>query len=335
MRLATRLNRNARIAKKLLHALVDADHPILAQMVVVRRCNLACGYCFEYDKVSEPVPTDVLLRRVDALADLGTAMLTLTGGEPLLQPDLEQVVAHARSRGLFVSSITNGYLLTRERILALNRAGLDHLQMSIDNVEPDEVSKKSLRLLEPKLVWLSELADFTVAINSVVGSGIKNPEDALQVAKRTVELGFMASLAVIHDQDGQIKPMGEREMKVYEQLKDLGGRAITGMNASFQDNLARGLPNRWSCRAGARYLYVDEGGLVHYCAQQRGIPAVPVERYTKDHIRAAARAKKPCAPYCSLNCVHQASMLDEWRIRQGEGDFIPLTSVPSQPVPEP
>ena len=49
---------------------------------------------------------------------------------------------------------------------------------------------------------------------------------------------------------------------------------------SFQDNLADGLPNEWRCRAGARYLYICEDGLVHYCSQQRGYPGTPLSSYT-------------------------------------------------------
>jgi len=69
--------------------------------------------------------------------------------------------------------ITNGYLLNVERIERLNRAGLDHLQISIDNLVPDEVSKKSLKVLDKKLEMLAEHAEFHVNINSVVGGDSK------------------------------------------------------------------------------------------------------------------------------------------------------------------
>ena len=78
--------------------------------------------------------------------------------------------------------ITNGYLLMPDRIQRLNKAGLDHMQISIDNVMPDEVSKKSLKVLDKKLQMLAEHADFHVNINSVVGGGIANPDDALSSA---------------------------------------------------------------------------------------------------------------------------------------------------------
>ncbi len=87
--------------------------------------------------------------------------------------------------------ITNGYLLSPKRIQALNDAGLDYLQISIDNVEPDEISKKSLRLLDKKLQWLKEHAHFDININSVVGGGIKNPEDARTINRRAARAGLL------------------------------------------------------------------------------------------------------------------------------------------------
>jgi MoaA/NifB/PqqE/SkfB family radical SAM enzyme len=262
------------------------------------------------------VPAETLRRRIDRLAELGSAALTFSGGEPLLHPELETLVAHARGRGMFVTLISNGYFLSPERILRLNQARLDHLHISIDNVEPDETSKKSLRLLEPKLHWVALLADFTVSINSVLGSGVRNPEDALMVARRARELGFMSSLGIVHDGHGQLRPLGPREMGVYRDLRKLGRRGIFRFNPRFQDNLAMGKPNQWSCRAGARYLYVDEHGLVHYCSQQRGAPGVPLESYGRDAIRREYNSKKGCAPFCTVNCVQQVGLLDNWRSPQ-------------------
>lgn len=339
MKLETRLSRSVRIARKIAWAILDRKHPILAHLIPMRRCNLACSYCNEYDAVSKPVPRGVMLARIDKLAELGTAVLTFSGGEPMLHPDLDTLVARGRERGLFVTLITNGYYLAQERIEKLNAAGLDHLQISVDNVEPDESSMKSLRLLEPKLKWLSEHADFTVAINSVVGSGIRNPEDALSVAKRARELGFMSSIGIIHDGQGQLKPLAAREMKVYEELRGFSRRSILRFNHLFQDNLARGVGNDWSCRAGARYLYVDEAGLVSYCSQQRGQPGIPLLAYGKADIEREYGTKKSCAAYCTVNCVQQTAILDNWRSPQKALAMLPikapgLASVPA-PAPPP
>ena len=313
------MRQTSRVARGLFQALrgvVDRYHPLLVHIIPMRRCNLSCAYCNEYDTVSQPVPLDVMLARIDRLAELGTAMITVSGGEPLLHPQLEAMVAHMRRRGIISSLITNGYLLSPARIHAFNQAGLDYLQISIDNVEPDETSLKSLRLLEPKLRWLAEGAEFGININSVVGAAVKNPEDALVIARRARQLGFTSSIGIIHDGRGQLQPLGGREMVVYEQLKAFGSRGNARVNARFQDNLARALPNTWSCRAGSRYLYIDEDGLVSYCSQWRGVPGVPLERYTREDLRREYHARKPCAPYCTINCVQRVALFDNWRSPQ-------------------
>jgi MoaA/NifB/PqqE/SkfB family radical SAM enzyme len=263
-----------------------------------------------------------MVSRINKLADLGTSIVTLSGGEPLLHPELEEIITAMRRRGVLAGMITNGYLLTPERIQRLNRAGLDHLQISIDNVMPDDVSKKSLKVLDKKLQGLAEHADFHVNINSVVGGGIRNPDDALVVGKRAVELGFSATIGIIHDGDGQLRPLNERERAVYREMKSLENRHFARLNF-FQEAIAEGRPNNWRCRAGARYMYVDEDGLVHYCSQQRGAPAKPLADYTRADIKREYYTEKSCAPYCTVSCVHYVSYFDFFRGKQTQRTEMP------------
>ena len=309
------LARDVRGARQIVRALASTEHPLLAHIIPIRRCNLACRYCNEFDDFSKPVPTETMFRRVDKLAELGTSVITISGGEPLLHPELDEIIHRIRKRGMVAGLITNGYLLVAERIERLNRAGLEWLQISIDNVTPDDVSKKSLKVLDKKLQLLAEHADFHVNINSVVGGGISNPQDALSIGKRALELGFSSTIGIIHDGDGQLQPLGEEESRVYHEMKAMERRSFTRIN-SFQDNIAQGRPNQWRCRAGARYLYICEDGLVHYCSQQRGYPGIPLEKYSVADIRREYLTEKSCAPHCTVSCVHQVSVLDSWRAPQ-------------------
>ena len=314
------LYRKFRGVREMLRALVSTEHPLLAHIIPIRRCNLACEYCNEYDDFSKPVPTETMFRRVDKLAEFRTSVITISGGEPLLHPELDAIIHRIRKHGMISGLITNGYLLTAERIQRLNRAGLEWLQISIDNVTPDEVSKKSLKVLDKKLQFLAEHAEFHVNINSVVGGGVHNPQDALVIGKRAVELGFSSTVGIIHDGQGQLQPLRDEERRVYHEMKSLEKRSFTRING-FQDNIALGRPNQWRCRAGARYLYICEDGLVHYCSQQRGYPAIPLEKYTLGDIRREFVTEKSCAPHCTVSCVHQVSIFDSWR-------------APQQPAPE-
>src|SRR3954466_11260292 len=278
------VHRRLREIRMIAKGLTDRDHPILAHVIPMRRCNLSCTYCNEYDDFSKPVPLETMYQRLDHLAALGTTIITISGGEPLMHPELDQIIARIRKRGMIAGMITNGYLLVAERIERLNRAGLEWLQISIDNVTPDEVSKKSLKVLDKKLELLAEHADFHVNINSVVGGGVKNPQDALTIGKRAMGLGFTSTIGIIHDGSGQLQPLNDEERGVYNEMQAMGKSSFTRIN-SFQDNIAKGQPNDWRCRAGARYLYICENGLVHYCSQQRGYPGVPLETYGTEDIR--------------------------------------------------
>lgn len=172
-------------------ALKSPRHPVLARIVPIRRCKLSCAYCNEFDSVSKPVPTAEMLHRIDLLAALGTTVITLSGGEPPLHPAVDKIIRRIRRHGIIVEVLTNGNLLTQDRVKQLNRAGLDHMQISIDNAYPDDVSKKSLKVLDQKLRWLAQVAEFQVNINSVVGTSIDHPQDALRIARRAIELGHL------------------------------------------------------------------------------------------------------------------------------------------------
>lgn len=315
----------ARELRAISKALVSTKHPFLVHIIPIRRCNLACTYCNEFDDFSNPVPLEEVTKRLDILADMGTSIITISGGEPLLHPELDEIIRHIRCRGMIAGMITNGFLLNRKRIEELNHAGLEHLQISIDNTKPDDVSLKSLKTLDQKLELLALYAYFQVNINSVLGSGVKDPEDALRIAHRAVDLGLTSTVGIIHDHNGQLKPLGPREIEIFEEIMTLSKRSFSRFN-DFQHNVARGNEHNWRCRSGSRYLYVCEDGLVHWCSQQRGYPGIPLTQYTPEIRHREFYTSKFCAPKCTVSCVQQVGMLDNWRAPQ---NLKPL------PVPPP
>jgi MoaA/NifB/PqqE/SkfB family radical SAM enzyme len=332
LRIRRRRFRRTRVRelKMITKALASTKHPVLVHIIPMRRCNLDCGYCNEYDNVSKPVPLEEMKKRLDILADMGTSIITISGGEPLMHPELEGVIRHIRKRGMIAGMITNGFLLSKERIGTLNEAGLEHLQISIDNLVPDEVSKKSLKTLDIRLQWLAELAVFQVNINSVLGSGVKDPEDALKIAHRAVELGFTSTVGIIHDGNGQLKPLGPRELEIFEEVMTLGKRSFSRFN-DFQHSVARGKEHDWRCRSGARYLYICEDGLVHWCSQQRGYPGIPLAQYTPEMRHREFYTEKFCAARCTVSCVQQVGILDNWRAPQ---NLKPTPMTPPTPQPQ-
>src|SRR5947207_10353069 len=103
--LSHRVTRTVRELRMVTWGLLDRYHPILAQIVPMRRCNLACTYCNEYDKTSDPVPIDVMIRRIDRLAELRTSIVTISGGEPMMHPELDAIIRRIRERDMLAGII--------------------------------------------------------------------------------------------------------------------------------------------------------------------------------------------------------------------------------------
>jgi hypothetical protein len=119
-------------------------------------------------------------------------------------------------------------------------------------------------------------------------------------------------VGVIHDEDGTLKPLTQKEKDIFHQVKKLGNKDHARLNW-FQDSIAEGKPYEWRCRSGSRYLYICEDGKVHWCSQQRGYPGIPLEEYTMEDFKREYKTEKWCAPTCTIQCVHQVGILDNWR----------------------
>jgi hypothetical protein len=156
------------------------------------------------------------------------------------------------------------------------------------------------------------------------------PRDAAIVASRARELEFTTTIGIMHDGEGRLRPLGEAERRVYQEIMPETGQSFStfAYYNQFQKNLIQGKPNDWSCRAGSRYLYVCEDGLVHYCSQQRGSPGIPLEKYTARDLEREYQSVKSCAPFCTISCVHQVSMIDQFREKPMESfvRFFPAKS---------
>jgi MoaA/NifB/PqqE/SkfB family radical SAM enzyme len=298
-------------------------------MVVTRRCNLTCGYCNEYDDFSDPIPVDRLKEQIDHVAALGTIVLTLTGGESLLHPQLDELIAHAVSKGLQVTVITNGYPITRTWIQRLNEAELTFMQISVDNLEPNEISQKSLSKIRKKLELLKEHARFGVNVNAVLGSS--PPEATRELVGIIEKLGFYMTVGLLHGPTGQLDVglAGDQLAELYRELRAHSNKTIFHKGGEGWEDLMidRGTAP-FKCRAGSRYLYVDEFGKVSYCSQRRGDPGTPLLEYGRAEMRRHFDAPKGCESRCTIACVRRASAYDEWRSQSGE------PALASEPVAE-
>jgi len=288
--------------------------PFLAHVVIIRRCNLSCGYCSEYDKVSDPIPVEVLEKRLRKLRSLGTFGISLTGGEPTLHPSLPDLIRKCREIGFFrTGMISNGFLLRRDLIEALNEAGLQEMQISIDGVEANDTTQKVLANLKKRLQWLREHARFRVIVSGVLGAC--PPDEAEEVLSFAKQMGFIRRVLLLHDSNGQMKS-GNGEVKTFEKIIRQLPKTVVDFS-NYRRRLVREGSAPFKCRAGSRYLYIDEYGNVNWCSQTRTVWSKSLMYYTTSDLREQFYRYKACHVTCTLGCARSASQLDNWRSQPG------------------
>lgn len=281
--------------------------PVEVQLVVTRRCNLSCGYCSEYDHHSKEVPFDVLVGRIDAIHRLRASNIALLGGEPLLHSRIDDVVRYA-ARKAQVSMTTNGFLIDDDMVERLNAAGLANLQLSIDGLNPDPTRyiQKTLRPLRPKLERLAR-ARFDVHVTVVLCT--ETLRDFAELAAELAAYPFRVSVNLVHDAEGQITVSGPEFLEVWNR-HFTSGRAFSFIEERYGRELLAGERPKWTCGAGARFLYVDEHGTAELCSGQRGRIGKSITEYTSRDLAAHRNQPKGCESGCAILCAYRDSQID-------------------------
>jgi MoaA/NifB/PqqE/SkfB family radical SAM enzyme len=183
------------------------------------------------------------------------------------------------------------------------------MQISIDGVHANDTTQKVLDNLQKRLVWLREYAQFNVTVSGVIGASPQ--QEAEEVVAFAAKMGFTPRVLLVHDNEGQLK-LGPDEVKVFEKIvKTLPKSRVDFSN--YRKRLVRDGSAPFKCRAGSRYLYVDEFGKVNWCSQTRNVWSKPLLDYTLDDLREQFFKHKPCNPTCTLGCARSCSQLDNWR----------------------
>lgn len=121
-----------------------APRPYTLVAELTYRCPLRCVYCsnpVDFVRARDELSAEEWRRTFTAAAALGVVHVHLSGGEPALRPDLDALIAHARRCGLYTNLITGGTLLDHQRLERLRDAGLDHVQLSLQDVDADAATR--------------------------------------------------------------------------------------------------------------------------------------------------------------------------------------------------
>ena len=196
---------------------MTTERPTTLLAEVTHRCPLHCPYCsnpLDLLRAESEIGTEDWKRVFTQARELGVLQLGLSGGEPLVRKDLEELAAHARGLGLYTTLVTSGLGLTRKRAEALRAAGLEHVQVSVQDADPETAERiagvSSVKQKLAAIALVKELG-FAFSINVVlhranldrIGS-VKAPIPILGLSNgaRTGLTGFCAGIARQVSKDG-------------------------------------------------------------------------------------------------------------------------------------
>jgi len=215
---------------------VDFDvAPLLVIWETTRACELACHHC-RADAINKRHPDELDVEEgktlLNAIQDMGTPIVVLTGGDPIQREDLEELIAHGKSLGLRMGTIPAGTpRLTHERIRSLKKAGVDQVAFSIDGPTPEKHDE--FRRVEGSFAMTIQGARWTreegipLQINTVFSRWNYDDFDALAELVESLGIVFWEVFFLIPTGRGRVLEgcTAEQFEKLFEKLYALSKRA--------------------------------------------------------------------------------------------------------------
>jgi len=294
--------------------------PIACHLYVTDQCNLDCFYCTEYDN-SVPHPSRGDLKKwIQKIKELGCIRIGLQGGEPLLHPDIVEIIQYCKALDLNTSLSSNGFMLTPRLIQDLETAGLDSLQISIDRMTPIPSTRKSLKTIIPKLEFLKK-SKLRFSISGVLF------KDTLNEAKQVLDYGLSHGIST-HVRLVHASPTGHLRVDPGEtdalkslidfqmQEKKQGHKIHTSWHLlKYQNALLNGESVDWTCIAGYKYFFVSAQGKFWLCSTNRQ-PNTDIMNITPELLRNYFY-KKACQDGCGVYCIISESLVNNHPIQFG------------------
>lgn len=291
--------------------------PLQCSLYVTDRCNLDCAYCTEYDN-SRPHPSlDDLKKWIRKIRELGTMRIALVGGEPLVHPNIVEIVGYCRELGFATSLTTNGFLLTRKLVAQLEDAGLQVMQISVDRMTPSAITKKSFKTILPKLDYFRD-SKISLHITGVICADTLPESQA--VLETGLSRGIPTEVRLVHADPLQQFRVDRGSREELERFIDSmierkrRGEKIHTTEAilNYQRSLLRGEHVEWTCMAGYKLFFVSAQGKFWICSM------VHTDKHimdvTLDDLYANYH-KKSCQEGCGVYCAVSASLLVQKPVR--------------------
>jgi radical SAM protein with 4Fe4S-binding SPASM domain len=317
----------------------DDFRPVLCYLYTEWKCNIDCHYCFQFDNNRPGMNLETAKSAIDWLKSVGCKVIPLMGGEPLLRKDfILEVIRYGTGKGFFMYLPTNGYLMDKEFIDEMGRAGVAAVNLAVDCVAPRKGLPKALLVIEPQFRYLVErqkehgyLLFFNI---NICRTNVKDVRMLTEIAHQNhigtdyhlnePPHGFV-DLDHYQHMENELWVTPDKHDEVDELLDWLIGKQLQGwpmVNSighleAFKERM-RGRVQPWDCRAGRNGALVRPDGTLSPCfdmiTYEHDWGEIWDQHFDREELQ---QLKEKCQPLCSSTCYHTMD------------DYYSLTSVPN------
>jgi MoaA/NifB/PqqE/SkfB family radical SAM enzyme len=318
----------------------DEFRPVLCYLFTEWKCNIDCHYCHQFDNNRGSMTLDTARAAIDWLMSVGCRVIPLMGGEPLLRKDfVVDVVRYGSERGCFMYLPTNGYLMDRDFIDEVGRAGVAAVNLAVDCVAPRKGLPKALLAIEPQFRYLVERKEkygYLVFFNiNICSTNLKDVKMLTEIAHQN-SIGTDYHLNEPPHAFVNTEHYTHREAPLsitpdrYEETEALLDWIIERQRAgwpmvnsiehleTFKARM-KGRVGRWGCRAGHNGALVRTDGTLSPCfdmiCHDHDWGRIGDPHFDHDDLQGL---KEKCMPLCTSTCFqtmsyyYRIAALTEW-----------------------
>lgn len=302
------------------------NRPFMVMFETTLHCNMKCGYCaiWQNQLPEQKATRERVFRRMDEAADMGVFAWSMSGGEPLMNPNVPDYIEHASSKGFFTSMPTNGLALQKYAEACVK---LDQLEVSIDTLDREKFKQRrgidGLPTILKALDYISDkrLEHNIIQINAAVDDS--NLEDLPALAEFCEERGFLLHTEAVHNVVRTTYQTGDVEMeqaaldRVAEYVLDLKKRykCVRFYTDYYRFYRNGGFTKKFPCRSASHLINMRPDGSIQFpCAfvsKHRGLPEMTLQEiYDSPEVREIIRQSPDMWDFCKgckIGCPYEVS----------------------------
>ena len=322
------------LAVKLIKAYISPS-AFMVRFIPTSKCNLKCSYCWQNNSSAKEMSKENFEKYINKAVKLGAGMIDFMGGEPLIWPHIYDGIKMCNTNNLLTNITTNGTLLTKENLDNLHKSGLNYLNISIDNVDRNSVSKKTLDdlpYLVDSLHYAKNNTSIIIRVNSVLTKnnfeGTRKLIEVMHNAQIPLSLGFAIPHPGSNNENDIFFSIKDKPV-LDEIIKTVINKKRNGYNIiepeSYFVNVYKYLKKEkfWECNYPGRFGWINitPDGRIRTCTKMMKDLDMNFEELDREMLKKLRKILKQETSHCNINCYSNCAYTS-WYYKNHKLEFI-------------